>query len=168
MKDLYSLILESLKQGRTSALATIIKQAGPSPRGIGAKCLIFEDGSIAGTIGGGLLEGQTLKEAGKVFEKGIPLRLSFYLKGTDVAQTDMLCGGEVDVFIEPLWPGNAHVDPPLSEAVGGEQPGRGRMACDGCGNGSVGRKASPTNSILTKTASRSGPFRAERDWKRAF
>jgi xanthine dehydrogenase accessory factor len=111
MKDLYSLILESLKQGRTSALATIIKQAGPSPRGIGAKCLIFEDGSIAGTIGGGLLEGQTLKEAGKVFEKGIPLRLSFYLKGTDVEQTDMLCGGEVDVFIEPLWPGNAQLIP---------------------------------------------------------
>lgn len=111
MKDLYSLILESLKQGRTSALATIIKQAGPSPRGIGAKCLIFEDGSIAGTIGGGLLEGQTLKEAGKVFETGIPLRLSFYLKGTDVAQSDMLCGGEVDVFIEPLWPGNEHLIP---------------------------------------------------------
>jgi xanthine dehydrogenase accessory factor len=111
MKDLYSLILESLKQGRTSALATIIKQAGPSPRGIGAKCLIFEDGSIAGTIGGGLLEGQTLKEARKVFEKGIPLRLSFYLKGTDVAKTDMLCGGEVEVFVEPLWPGNVQLIP---------------------------------------------------------
>ncbi len=111
MKDLYSLILESLKQGRTSALATIIKQAGPSPRGIGAKCLIFEDGSIAGTIGGGLLEGQTLREARKVFETGIPLRLSFHLKGTDVAQTDMLCGGEVEVFVEPLWPGNVELIP---------------------------------------------------------
>jgi len=111
MKDLYRLILESLKQGRTSALATIIKQAGPSPRGIGAKCLIFEDGSIAGTIGGGLLEGQTLKEARKVFETGIPLRLNFYLKGTDVAQTDMLCGGEVEVFVEPIWPGNEPLIP---------------------------------------------------------
>jgi xanthine dehydrogenase accessory factor len=111
MKDLYSLILESLKQGRTSALATIIKQAGPSPRGIGAKCLIFEDGSIAGTIGGGLLEGQTLREARKVFETGIPLRLGFHLKGTDVAQTDMLCGGEVEVFVEPIWPGNEQLIP---------------------------------------------------------
>jgi xanthine dehydrogenase accessory factor len=111
MKDLYSLILESLKQGRRSALATIIKQAGPSPRGIGAKCLIFEDGSIAGTIGGGLLEAQTLRQARKVFETGIPLRLSFYLKGTDVAQTDMLCGGEVEVFVEPLWPGNVQLMP---------------------------------------------------------
>jgi xanthine dehydrogenase accessory factor len=111
MKDLYSLILESLKQGRTSALATIIKQAGPSPRSIGAKCLIFEDGSIAGTIGGGLLEGQTLNGAKKVFETGIPLRLSFFLKGTDVAQTDMLCGGEVEVFVEPLWPGNEQLVP---------------------------------------------------------
>jgi xanthine dehydrogenase accessory factor len=111
MKDLYSLIFESLKQGRTSALATIIKQAGPSPRGIGAKCVIFEDGSIAGTIGGGLLEGQTLREARKVFETGIPLRLNFYLKGTDVAQTDMLCGGEVEVFVEPIWPGNEPLIP---------------------------------------------------------
>jgi xanthine dehydrogenase accessory factor len=111
MKELYNLILESLKQGRTSALATIIKQAGPSPRGVGAKCLIFEDGSIAGTIGGGLLEGQTLREARKVFETGIPLRLNFYLKGTDVAQTDMLCGGEVEVFVEPLWPGNVQLVP---------------------------------------------------------
>ena len=106
MKDIYLKIIELIEKGRFSVLATIIRQAGPSPRGVGTKFLIVDDGSFIGTIGGGILEAQTLKEAENVFDSGLPFRLSFSLKGSDVADTDMLCGGNVEVFLELISPKN--------------------------------------------------------------
>ena len=106
MKDIYLKIIELIEKSRFSVLVTIIRQAGPSPRGVGTKCLIMEDGSLIGTIGGGILEARTLKEALNVFDSGLPFRLSFSLKGSDVADTDMLCGGDVEVFLELISPKN--------------------------------------------------------------
>ena len=68
MRNIYTKLVEMVKNDRFAVLATIIKQAGPTPRGIGTKCLILEDGSFTGTVGGGVLEAQTLLEAKKVFE----------------------------------------------------------------------------------------------------
>jgi xanthine dehydrogenase accessory factor len=102
MIEIYQKAVMLVKEGRRLVLATIITQQGPSPRGIGTKCLILDDGSLVGTIGGGALEARTIEEAGTVIEKGLPSRLYFSLTGADVAETDMLCGGEVEVFLEPV------------------------------------------------------------------
>ena len=102
MKDIHEKLAVFMEKGRSSVLATIIKEAGPSPRGIGTRCLILDDGSIVGTIGGGPLEAQTIKAAQNVFGTRLPIRLQFSLKGSDVADTDMLCGGDVEVFLEPI------------------------------------------------------------------
>ncbi|MBU2498300.1 MAG: XdhC family protein [Proteobacteria bacterium] len=104
MKDIYRKVVELFAENRMSVLATIIKQTGSAPRGMGTKFLIMEDGSFVGTIGGGLLEAKVLEGAKKVFETRLPERLSFILKGVDVAGTDMLCGGDAEVFLEPLSP----------------------------------------------------------------
>jgi xanthine dehydrogenase accessory factor len=104
MKDIYLALFELVREGRFSVLATIIQQAGPSPRGIGAKCLIRDDGSLVGTVGGGILEAQVQDRAKKVLDTHMPERLYFSLTGSDVAGTDMLCGGEVQVFLEPVSP----------------------------------------------------------------
>lgn len=104
MIEIYHKALSLVKKGRHMVLATVISQKGPSPRGVGTKCLILDDGSLLGTIGGGALEALTLRESREVLERGLPKRLHFSLTGTDVAETDMLCGGEVDVFLEPLGP----------------------------------------------------------------
>ncbi len=102
MKNIFKKLKEELKRNRPCVLATVVLQAGPSPRGAGSKCLIMQDGSIVGTVGGGLLEAHTLKKAKEVFEQELPLRLYFSLKGKDVADTDMLCGGNAQVFLEPV------------------------------------------------------------------
>ncbi|MFH1349421.1 MAG: XdhC family aldehyde oxidoreductase maturation factor [Pseudomonadota bacterium] len=106
MEDVYLKIVELFKEDRFSVLATIIRQTGSSPRGVGTKFLIMEDGSYVGTIGGGLLEAQVLEGAQGVFATRSPKRLRFTLMGTDVEATDMLCGGDVEVFLEPVSPGN--------------------------------------------------------------
>jgi len=104
MQNIYEALMDQYRQGNTSVLATIIKQAGPSPRGIGAKCLLTKDGVLFGTIGGGLLEAEVLQKATDLMQTKVPELMSFHLKGTDVEDTDMLCGGDVEVFLAPLSP----------------------------------------------------------------
>ena len=106
MQEIYETLDQLFQQGRSAVLATIIRQAGPSPRGAGTKCLIMDDGSFVGTVGGGILEARTLDAAKKVFDTGLPVRLYFSLTGSDVAETDMLCGGQVEVFLEPVSAGH--------------------------------------------------------------
>ena len=103
-KDLYLHIMESLKKKHFSVLATITGQSGSTPRGIGTQFIIREDGSSLGTIGGGLLESLVVKASREVFASHLPLRFNHVLKGTDSAGTDMLCGGDVEVFLEPVSP----------------------------------------------------------------
>lgn len=106
MKDIYPKVVESFEKNCFSVLATIVKQAGSSPREIGTKFLILEDGTAVGTIGGGLLEANVLEEAQKVFAHYSPRLLSISLTGDAVADTHMLCGGDVTVFLEPVSPNN--------------------------------------------------------------
>ncbi|MFO7987128.1 MAG: XdhC family protein [Desulfatiglandaceae bacterium] len=107
MKDLYNTLAQLLEQGRSAVLATIIRQEGPSPREMGTRCLILEDGTCIGTIGGGVLEARTVATAGRVFDTNRPERLFFSLEGVDVAESDMLCGGQVEVFLEPVSPASS-------------------------------------------------------------
>jgi len=104
MKEIYQKIIELLHRDIVSVLATIIRQAGSSPRGAGTKCLIMQDGSLIGTVGGGFVEAQTIQSAGKVLDTGVPLRLEFNLRDADMSGTDMLCGGDMEIFLEPVSP----------------------------------------------------------------
>jgi xanthine dehydrogenase accessory factor len=102
MEDVYAKAIELLGRKEPSVLATIIRLTGSGPRGAGTKFLILQDGSYVGTIGGGLLEARVLGAAKRVFASHSPMRLSLNLMGKDVAETDMICGGDVDIFLEPL------------------------------------------------------------------
>lgn len=102
MDEIYSRMAEMFDEGRPCVLATIVRLSGSGPRGVGTKLLVMEDGSFAGTIGGGLLEAQVLKGAKEVLATMLPCRKGFFLRGTDVAQTEMICGGDVEVFLEPI------------------------------------------------------------------
>jgi xanthine dehydrogenase accessory factor len=104
MEDIYPKALEVLEKGRPSVLATIIRLSGSGPRGVGTKFLIMEDGSYVGTIGGGLLEARVIDGSKEVFATRKPSRLSFNLRGIEVAKSEMICGGQVEVFLEPLVP----------------------------------------------------------------
>ncbi len=106
MKDIHTKIVESFEKNRFSVLATLISQSGSAPRSTGTKFIIMEDGSSVGTIGGGRLEALVIEEAKKVFETHRPIRFAQFLRGTDVAGTDMLCGGDVEIFLEPVSPNN--------------------------------------------------------------
>jgi xanthine dehydrogenase accessory factor len=98
VKDIYSAILDSIKTGRPSVLATLVSQRGSSPRGAGAKMLILEDGYLNGSIGGGILEKAVIEASARVFASSLPV----VFKGV----SEMSCGGDVEVFLEPASPDN--------------------------------------------------------------
>lgn len=105
MKRLYQEILKLLTEGEKGVLATVIQQSGSAPRKGGAQMVIREDGSFVGSIGGGRLEADVLSAARTVMTEGKGKILDFHLTGTEVAETEMICGGDVEIFIEPLSPG---------------------------------------------------------------
>jgi len=106
MEDIYPRIVELLEEGCPLVLATLIRLTGSAPRGVGTQCLILEEGSLEGTIGGGILEARVQKEGQRIFKTRKPSRIPFVFRGKDVAETEMICGGDAEVFFEPLFPEN--------------------------------------------------------------
>lgn len=100
MKDILQNINEIIKSGRKAALCIIVDTKGSGPRKAGSKMVVFNDGTIEGTIGGGSLEMQVIKDALEVIEGNRAQKFSYDL-GDDLA---MNCGGYAEVYIEPLLP----------------------------------------------------------------
>jgi xanthine dehydrogenase accessory factor len=102
MKNIYSEIVKSLGRKEKLVLATLITRVGSAPRAVGAKYLIKEDGTSSGSIGGGCVEAEVWQEAQKVMEKGQGDVLRFRLTSEQLAGGGLICGGNIDIFIEPL------------------------------------------------------------------
>jgi xanthine dehydrogenase accessory factor len=93
--------------GRTCVLAVPLWSRGSVPLRHHSKLLYRDDGTIRGTIGGGLLEAQVLAAAPQVISQGTPRVLEFDLTPTDAADSGMICGGRCAVLIEPIAPDHA-------------------------------------------------------------
>ncbi len=107
MTDVYQELQRALTTGEKCILARIVRQTGSAPRTVGTKLLVRADGRPVGTIGGGLLEHEVLRKAREVLTSGRPAVLEVRLTGQDVAASGMICGGNVDVLVEPVSPEDA-------------------------------------------------------------
>jgi len=102
MQDMYSEIVKALGRKEKLALATLITRVGSAPRGVGAKYLIKEDGTSLGSIGGGCVEAEVWQGAKEVMRKGKGGILHFELTSEQLAEGGLICGGNIDIFLEPL------------------------------------------------------------------
>ncbi|HLU08870.1 MAG TPA: XdhC family protein [Oceanobacillus sp.] len=117
----YEALLEAQKKGEPVALATVVKVQGSVPRHEGSKLLVRSDGSFVGTVGGGQMESLVIREALATLADGVTRMPSYSLN--DLAAGDPgICGGTVQVFIEPigiaptlLVIGGGHVGKALAE-----------------------------------------------------
>lgn len=91
-----------LESGRRGALATIIGTEGSTPGKLGARLLVRDDGSTLGTVGGGCTEADIWRAALDVIATGVSCRKRFRLTAATAAETGLLCGGEFEVYIEPI------------------------------------------------------------------
>jgi xanthine dehydrogenase accessory factor len=102
--DLYEEIVKLRQAGRRAAVATIVDVHGSIPSFKTAKMLVRDDGSILGTIGGGCVEAEVWQAAREVMESEKPRTLTFNLNHDPKYDTGLVCGGTLDIFIEPILP----------------------------------------------------------------
>src|SRR6266699_2386451 len=123
--DIYDEIVRLRRLGQKAAIATIVQVRGSIPSYESAKLLVREDGSILGTIGGGCVEAEVWNAAREVIETEKPKHLTFNL-GQDAAYDNgLICGGQLDIFIEPVIPpprafilGAGHISKSLCKVAG--------------------------------------------------
>jgi len=102
--DVYDELIRLRRLGQKCALATIVQVRGSIPSFESAKLLVREDGSMVGTIGGGCVEAEVWNAAREVMETEKSKHMSFNL-GQDAAYDNgLICGGQLDVFVEPVIP----------------------------------------------------------------
>lgn len=123
--DIYEEIVQLRQAGRRGAIATIVNVRGSIPSFETAKMLIRDDGSIFGTVGGGCVEAEVWQAAREVMESEKPRTITFNLNQNPKYDTGLVCGGTLDIFIEPVLPpaslyifGAGHVALSLYRAAG--------------------------------------------------
>jgi xanthine/CO dehydrogenase XdhC/CoxF family maturation factor len=97
-------LAECLEKKQPAVLVTVIESRGASPAKIGAQLTFHADRSTVGTVGGGKLEAAILTDAATVLQDGQPCRKHYRLAEEGVDAIGTLCGGEVDVFLQPYLP----------------------------------------------------------------
>jgi len=102
--DIYEQIVELRRGGRRGAVATIVNARGSIPSFRTAKMLVRDDGSIVGTIGGGCVEADVWQAAREVMESEKPRTLTFDLNQDPKYDTGLVCGGTLEVLVEPILP----------------------------------------------------------------
>src|SRR6266513_1875286 len=102
--DIYEEIVQLRRDGRRGAVATIVNVRGSIPSFKTAKMLVRDDGSIVGTIGGGCVEAEVWQAAREVMESEKPRTITFNLNQNPKYDTGLVCGGTLDIFIEPVLP----------------------------------------------------------------
>jgi len=103
-----------------AALVTVVGSQGSTPQRPGARMLVYADGTLSGTIGGGCVEAEMSRRARVAIENGRPSLTSYDLTPEQAGDEGLVCGGRMDVFIEPLEAtpglailGGGHVARPL-------------------------------------------------------
>ena len=101
-KNLFREAVRLLQDGQSFAVATVFDNVGSVPRTAGAKMLVRLDGSICGSIGGGRLEAENIREAGKLLALKQTAIRKFDLTSEDAAGAEMVCGGKGEVLIDSV------------------------------------------------------------------
>jgi xanthine dehydrogenase accessory factor len=122
--DIFEEIVRLRREGSKAALATVVKWLGSTPRRDNAKMLVFEDGSTMGSIGGGSTEAEVVEEACRVLKTEKASLTKFTLTQEEAAEDGLICGGTVEVFVEPILPdpslllmGGGHLAQAIAEAA---------------------------------------------------
>ena len=92
------------KAGRSCALATIVATKGSTPRKVGARMIVDPDTGLVGTVGGGCGEAEVIEAAYRVIETGKAQRVNVDLTDDLVSWSPAVCGGVMDIFVEPVSP----------------------------------------------------------------
>ena len=103
-RDVFAAVAAALERGEAAALVTIVSTTGSTPQRVGAKMLVFADGRSVGTIGGGCYENDAFGKAREAILSRAPQLVHYELDDDFAQETGLICGGQMDVYIEPIEP----------------------------------------------------------------
>lgn len=122
--DIFEEIVRMRRAGQRGALATIVHTNGSIPSYESSRMLVREDGTSLGTIGGGCVEADVWAAAREVMHKEAPRKLVFHLNNEATYDNGLICGGTVEIFLEPILPqpvlylfGGGHVSTAVAKAA---------------------------------------------------
>jgi xanthine dehydrogenase accessory factor len=115
VKELFQEIIQDLLSGETVAMATIVKRKGSVPREVGAKMLVHRDGTISGTVGGGCGEAEVWRSALNVIDTKRPTMVQVDLTEEIAMESQGVCGGIFDVFVQPWQNHNPSGHPDMQD-----------------------------------------------------
>jgi xanthine dehydrogenase accessory factor len=101
-QEVFAALAEALERGDEVALVTIVASTGSTPQRVGAKMLVYADGRTVGTIGGGCYENDAFWKAREAIKARKPVNVKFELNDDFAQETGLVCGGQMEVFIEPV------------------------------------------------------------------
>ena len=105
--EVFAALGEALKRGEEVALVTIVAANGSTPQRVGAKMLVYADGRVVGTIGGGCYENEALWKAREALKTRKACTVRYELADDFAEESGLICGGQMEVFIEPIEPSPA-------------------------------------------------------------
>src|SRR3954453_13692634 len=103
-QEVFAAVADALERGEPAALVTIVSTTGSTPQRVGAKMLVFGDGRLVGTIGGGCYENDAFGKAREAILSRAPQLVHYELDDDFAQETGLICGGEMDVSIGPIEP----------------------------------------------------------------
>ena len=103
-REVFAAVADALERGEPAALVTIVSATGSTPQRVGAKMLVFADGRIVGTIGGGCYENDAFWKAREAITNRRPELVHYELSDDFAQESGLICGGQMDVYIEPIEP----------------------------------------------------------------
>jgi xanthine dehydrogenase accessory factor len=103
MKSIFTQVADLEVNEGTAILCTIVDAKGSAPRRSSSKMLVFPDGTFSGTVGGGEVEGRIIKEALQSLSDGKTRLLHYDLVNPESGDPG-ICGGQVEVYVEPIYP----------------------------------------------------------------
>lgn len=103
-QEVFAALAEAMQKGEPVALVTIVRANGSTPQRVGAKMLVYADGRTVGTIGGGCYENDAFWKAKDAIGARTPLTVKYELSDDFAAESGLICGGQMEVFIEPVEP----------------------------------------------------------------
>ena len=102
MKEILEDVERWRAEGKKVAIATVVATRRSAPRPVGAKLAISESGELCGSVSGGCVESDVYENAREVLATGTPKLLSYGIGDEEAWEVGLPCGGEIDVFVEPL------------------------------------------------------------------
>jgi xanthine dehydrogenase accessory factor len=120
-------IARRLARGERVALATVVETRRSAPRPVGAKLVVSESGELYGSVSGGCVESDVAEQAAEVLARGEPRLLTYGITDDQAWEVGLPCGGEIDVFVQPLDELPSEGDGVLLTVLEGEGAGEQRL-----------------------------------------